>query len=61
MNPLQEFFWRDLEAIALNKAGKKEQARKLLATYSLPETEEDSIVLCFAYPAEAEARKQLGK
>ena len=61
MNPLQEFFWRDLEAIALNKAGKKDQARKLLATYSLPETEEDAVVLCFAYPADAEARKQLGK
>ena len=61
MNPLQESFWKDLHAIALYRAGNKDAAKALLKTYSLPETEEDGIVLCFAYPADQQIRKELAK
>ena len=61
MNPLQEYYWRDLNAIALFRAGKKEEAKTLLRFYSLPETTEDSFILCFAFPADQEIRRQLAK
>ena len=61
MNPLQESYWKDLHAIALYRAGNKDAAKALLKTYSLPETEEDGIVLCFAYPADQQIRRELAK
>ena len=61
MSPLSESYWRDLHAVALYKSGKTEQSAKLLARYCLPENEEDSILLGFAYPAESEIRKVLLK
>ena len=60
-NPLQEYYWRDLNAIALFRAGKKDQAKALLRFYSLPETAEDSILLCYAFPADQEIRRELAK
>ena len=60
-NPLQEYYWRDLHSIALFRAGKKEEAKALLRLYSLPETTEDSFLLCFAFPADQEIRRQLAK
>lgn len=61
MNPLQEYYWRDLHAIALFKVGKKDEAKALLRLYSLPETTEDSIILCFAFPGDQEIRRELAK
>ncbi len=61
MNPLQESYWKDLHAIALYRAGNKDAAKALLKTYSLPETEEDGIVLCFAYPADQKIRTESAK
>ncbi len=61
INPLQEYYWKDLHAIALYRSGKKAQAKALLTSYSLPEAEEDAVVLCFAFPADQQIRKELGK
>ena len=60
-NPLQEYYWRDLLAISSFRVGKKEQAKALLSLYSFPEPAEDSIVLCFAYPADQQVRHELLK
>ena len=61
INPLQEYYWKDLHAIALYRSGKKAQAKALLTSYSLPEAEEDAVVLCFAFPADQQIRKELAK
>jgi tetratricopeptide (TPR) repeat protein len=61
ISPLQEYYWKDLHAVALYRAGKKDQAKVLLTIYSLPEAEEDAIVLCFAFPADQEIRRELKK